>query len=221
VASDKALAAAAPYEQYLARPVPQVAEDLERFCALLAKWNVSQNLVSRETVSDIWNRHVADSLQLLRFLRPEDHRFADIGSGGGFPAIPLAIARHGSDTEHVLIESSSKKASFLRAAIRELGLSATVVAGRAEQFETGEALGVVTARAVAALPALLGLAAPLFTPLTRGIFHKGREYRAEMEEAAALWRFDVLVHASDTDPSGVLLEISNLTQRQRLSGNNE
>src|SRR5690606_33130468 len=121
-AQSRVMAAAevlAPYATYLTRPAGDVATDLERFASLLGKWNRAQNLVSRETAGDLWTRHVADSLQLLKFLAPGDRTILDLGSGGGFPAIPLAIAA-GLGRRFILIEPIAKKASFLRAASREL-----------------------------------------------------------------------------------------------------
>ena len=96
----------------------EVEADLESFAALLLKWNRVQNLVSRETAHDLWPRHVADSLQILRFLRPTDRVIVDLGSGGGFPAIPLAIAS-GDARRFTLVEPIAKKTSFLRTASRE------------------------------------------------------------------------------------------------------
>lgn len=202
--------AVAPYAQFLLRPRSEVERDLESFAALLLKWNRVQNLVSRETAGDLWIRHVADSLQVLKFLRDTDRDILDLGSGGGFPAIPLAIAS-GPARRFTLIEPTAKKASFLRTVSRELGLGLTVEARRAEQVAPEHpAADVVTSRALAPLPELCRLAAPFFGPGTRALFHKGREHVDEVAESRAVWHHDVLVHASDTDSSGVLLELSNL-----------
>ena len=90
--------AIAPLEQFLSRPLNAVVDDLESYAQLLTKWQQIQNLVSRETLPQIWTRHFADSLQVLKLLRPEDESFLDLGSGGGFPAIPLAIALEGQSS---------------------------------------------------------------------------------------------------------------------------
>lgn len=212
--SNMALNTVSPYARYLPRPIADVATDLESFCELLTRWNATQSLVSRETLPDIWKRHMSDSLQLLPLLRSGDRRLTDVGSGGGFPALPLAIALKGSGSRHLLIEANGKKASFLRTVIRVLALDAEVATVRAEAVDSRETAQVITARAVAPLDELLRLAAPLFGRVTRGLFHKGREYGEEMQRAAAAWQFDVLVHGSRTDPEGVLLEIENLQRRQ-------
>jgi len=200
----------APYAALLSRPSAEVVADLESFAALLEKWNRVQNLVSRETGSEVWIRHVADSLQLMPLLRETDRMLLDLGSGGGFPAIPIAIACKGA-RQVILVESNSKKASFLRTVSRETGLGLRVENGRAEDLAYAlPPVDVVTSRALAPLPLLLSLAAPFFGPATRGLFHKGREHVDEVAESSAVWHYDVVHHPSVTDASGILLEISNL-----------
>lgn len=211
--SAEALAAVAPYRALLARPAEQVAADLESFCDLLAKWQHVQNLVSRETLRDVWTRHIVDSLQILPLLRPTDSAFLDLGSGGGFPALPLAIALKGRDCRFVLVEPNGRKASFLRAVARELGLSVNVEGRRSDQIDPREtgAVDVITSRALAPLTQLCGLMAPFFGPKTRAILHKGREHVEELVESDAVWHHDVVVVASVTDPGGVLLELTDLS----------
>ena len=84
--------AIAPYAAHFTRPAADVAKDLESYAQLLHKWQAVQNLVSRETLNDVWNRHFVDSLQILSLLKQDDVAFLDLGSGGGLPALPLAIA---------------------------------------------------------------------------------------------------------------------------------
>lgn len=201
----------APYVRELSRPVAEVEAGLEDFAALILKWNRAQNLVSRETIGDLWTRHIADSLQLLPLLKETDRTILDLGSGGGFPAIPLAIAS-GSARQFILVEPIAKKASFLRAASRELGLGLRVEARRSDDLSPSDVppIDVVTSRALASLPKLLGFAAPFFGPHTRGLFHKGREHVDEVAESRAVWHFDVVDHPSTTDPTGAVLEISEL-----------
>ena len=96
MASAEAVQAVAPYAEFLFGDEELVAADLDAFVALLGRWNATHNLVSRETLDSIWTRHIADALQLLPLIRPADSRIADLGSGGGIPAIPLAAASRGS-----------------------------------------------------------------------------------------------------------------------------
>lgn len=184
--------------------------DLERFAALLRKWNAVQNLVSRETIDQLWPRHIDDSLQLLKLLRPTDLSILDIGSGGGFPALPLAITSRGTARRFALVEPIAKKAAFLRTVARELDLPVSVLAVRIEQIDSRETFDLITSRALAALPDLLRLASPHLSLTGHMLLHKGRNYRQELDAATAHLRFDVVVHPSESDPEGVILEITNL-----------
>lgn len=209
------------YASHFARPESDVRRDLESFSALLKKWNAVQNLVSRETEAALWERHIVDSLQILPLVSRTDERFLDVGSGGGLPALPLAIALKGGPVRFQLVEPISKKVAFLRQAIRELGLAASVHAGRSDSFDSRETptngvrsqFDVITSRALAALPELLGLIHPFFGPETRAILHKGRDYAREVEESRLAWDFDVVLTQSVTGDGGVLLQISNLRRK--------
>lgn len=203
-----------PYERHFVRSAAEVRRDLESFSALLRKWNAVQNLVSRETESALWQRHILDSLQLLPLLRRTDERILDVGSGGGLPAIPLAIALKGGPAQLQLVEPIAKKVAFLRQAIRELGLPARVHAGRTTDLDSREtSWDVITSRALAALPELLGLIHPFFGPETQAILHKGRDHAAELAESRLAWDFHVVLTQSATDDTGVLLQITNLRRK--------
>ena len=201
-----------PYAQYFTRPLANVAVDLEIYAQLLHKWQTVQNLVSRETLSQVWTRHFADSLQVLTLLKPTDRAFLDLGSGGGLPALPLAIALKGTPAYFTLIEPNSRKVSFLRTVARELGLLVTVEGARSDQIDSRETPvpDVITSRALASLPQLCNWIMPFFGPETRAILHKGREHVEELTETATRFDYDVLVQGSDIDTSGVLLTLTNL-----------
>lgn len=202
------------YSGGFVRPEAVVRKDLESFAALLKKWNAVQNLVSRETENALWSRHILDSLQVLPLLRPTDERLLDVGSGGGLPALPLAIALKGGPAHITMVEPIGKKVAFLRQVARELGLSADVHAGRTDSFDSREtSFDVITSRALAALPTLLELIHPFFGPETRAILHKGRDHAVELAESRLAWEFDVVITKSATDEAGVLLEISNLRRK--------
>lgn len=215
--SPQAIETAEKYATWLNRSAEEVARDLESFAALLAKWQRVQNLVSRETLNDVWRRHLADSLQVLKLLGPQDNVILDLGSGGGMPALPMAIGSRGSDRRFVLVEPNGRKVSFLRTVARELSLAVTVIDRRSDEIDSRETIrpDVITSRALASLPELCAMAAPFFTPKTRAIFHKGREHVEELVESSALWHHDVVVTGSDTDPQGVLLELKNLSLKNR------
>ncbi len=198
--------------QEAAGPVSRETFDrLVAFEQLFLKWNRSINLAAPSTLDDVWGRHILDSAQLAR-IAPDAKRWADLGSGGGFPGLVLAfllVEREGASID--LVESNRKKASFLQAVIGQFGLPARVVARRIDDSYTlVSAPEIVTARALAALPALLDLSAPWLTKGSRALFHKGRDYRAEVEESAHRWAFDLVEHPSMTDAHGVILEVTDL-----------
>ncbi len=199
----------------LTRPNEAVAQDLVRLHDLLVKWQKVQNLVSRETLNQIWDRHIADSLQLVDLVPTGTKRIVDLGSGGGFPALPLAIAFKDADIGFTLVEANSRKVAFLRAVARELGLNLKVVDERIDSFVSRETspVDLITARALASLDQLFGFSHPIWSAKTRALFHKGREHVEEMTESDARWRYDVVKHPSTIDETGVILEISNLQPR--------
>lgn len=205
-------ASIAPYQEYFTRPLADVHADLETYAQLLRKWQGVQNLVSRETLNDVWSRHFADSLQTLKLVEHSDRTFLDFGSGGGFPALPLAIALKSPDRQFTLVEPISRKVSFLRTVARELKLNVTVLLTRSDQMSPTDIVtpDVITSRALASLPQLCTWMAPFFGDATRAVLHKGREHVDELAETVPLWDFDMLLTKSDTDPSSVLLTLRNL-----------
>lgn len=160
----------APYAAHFTRPLQDVAADLESYAQLLRKWQAVQNLVSRETLNAVWTRHFVDSLQVLPLLQAEDRQFLDLGSGGGLPALPLAIALRGPNHHFTLIEPNGRKVSFLRTVARELKLNVTVEGRRSDQVDSREtsAPDVITSRALAALPVLCGWMQPFFCAANQG-----------------------------------------------------
>jgi len=191
----------------------ETIQRLGMFQELLGNWQRKTNLVSPATLPQFWSRHVADSLQCLA-LKPDARRWIDLGSGGGFPAIPIAIAnREQQSVEHHLVESIHKKCAFLREAIRITGARGAVHCERIESAaerlaKTAGESAVITARALAALPVLLDLAEPLMGAGGVALFHKGREFETELRECDGLWKFDLIVHPSRVEADSVVLEIS-------------
>jgi len=184
---------------------------LETFRDLLVHWTTRINLVSRTTLDDIWHRHILDSAQLLRRAPDGWGRWADLGTGGGLPGVVIAIlARElAGPREIVLVESDARKAAFLRTALREVDAEATVLNQRIEATAP-LAADVVSARALAPLPRLLGLAAPHLADGGIALFPKGRNADAELQEALDCWTFACEKIPSDTDPEAVILKIGDL-----------
>jgi 16S rRNA (guanine527-N7)-methyltransferase len=158
-------------------------ERLRRFAGLVEKWSAKINLISRADLPHIWTRHVEDSLALIPHIPPGTQTAIDLGSGAGFPGLVLAIATGISFT---LIESDKRKAAFLMDAARDVSAPVKVLALRIEDARPAPA-PLITARALAPLPRLLGLCAPHLAPGGICLFPKGKNWQIELTAAKALW----------------------------------
>jgi len=186
--------------------------DLESYAALVAKWTPRINLIARGTVTAIWERHIVDSVQLYRFAPDQFSKWVDIGSGGGFPGIVMAILGKTRQPEarFVLIESDQRKAAFLRTVARELSLPVIVLAQRVEDADPQMA-DIVSARALTALSGLLPLSQRHLKPGGIALFHKGRQAKQEVSDARKNWSFDLEDHPSFTDPEARILAIQRIS----------
>ena len=184
-------------------------EKLSRYVDLVARWQAKLNLISPKTLPDIWHRHILDSLQLLPTLPTDANTLYDIGSGAGFPAIPISIAtgKHG-----IMVESDQRKGIFLAEVIRELSLNAAIINSRVESLADKQA-DIITARACASLTQLCAWSAPLLSTGGKCLFLKGRQYRIEIEDALVMWDFHCDVLPSITDPEAAIVTISQLRKR--------
>ncbi len=188
---------------------------LDLYVDLLLRWQKTTNLIAPSTIPTIWTRHIADSLQLLD-LAPDARVWVDFGSGGGFPAIPIAcaLAEKPGTIVH-LIESSGKKAAFLREAIRITGAPAQVHMDRVEKYSLSpvNSVDVVSARALAPLKVLCDQAFALIEREATGLFPKGLDVAAELTEAAKYWNIDATTVASKTSPEGCIVIVRGLTPK--------
>lgn len=189
----------------------ETADRLDTFTDLLVRWTSAVNLVSAATLPSLWTRHILDSAQLLWLARPEARTWRDIGSGGGFPGVVVAIVASETrpDLRMTLVESDQRKAAFLAAAARETGIALTLLTDREEALPVAPA-DVVSARAVASLGTLLGWAARHLGSTGQALFPKGAGYHAELDAALASWRFRVQKHDSISGGGGVILDIDQL-----------
>lgn len=176
-----------------------------RFLTLLAEENERQNLVSRATLAAAWTRHIVDSAQLL-MVEPGIPKglWIDVGSGAGLPGMVVAILRA---EPMLLVEPRRRRADFLIQAAANLGLAqVAVAASRIEQVSAGQTAAVISARAVAALPALLASAQHLSDEKTLWLLPKGRTAQSEVEAARASWQGAFHVKPSLTEPgSGIVV----------------
>ncbi len=188
----------------------ETVEKLELYERLLITWQKAVNLVSPATIPQIWQRHFADSAQLLSLV-PDTRIWVDLGSGGGFPGLAIAImlANQKECCVH-LIESNSRKCAFLSEVARQTGAPAKIHNARITDAAATRIIpvaDVITARALAPLGELLGEALPFFSKASAGLFLKGREAGVEIAEARKRWVFDLKIHPSISDEEGKILEI--------------
>ena len=179
---------------------------LEIYANELVRWQQTVNLVGESTLAILWQRHMLDSLQLLRLLPDEPSPLVDLGSGAGFPGLALAIA--GVPDVH-LVEADSRKAAFLAEVARLTDTEITLHTKRIEHVAPVVA-GVVTARALAPLPLLLGHAARFSGPETVGLFHKGRDWRRELTDTREAWTMDIRCEPSIVEPESVIMRVEHL-----------
>jgi 16S rRNA (guanine527-N7)-methyltransferase len=191
----------------------ETTERLSRFADLLRKWNPSINLVSRTTLDSLETRHILDSAQLFDFKPAGARHWVDLGSGGGFPGLVIAIlaAELAPTLRVTLIESDRRKATFLRTVARELDLKEVrVLAERIETVPPQDA-DVVSARALAPLPDLLAYAERHLAPGGIALFPKGARHD-EVDDGLASWRFEVQKFPSRTDPKAVILKLGAIAR---------
>jgi 16S rRNA (guanine527-N7)-methyltransferase len=182
----------------------------------LIKWQAVKNLVSSTTLDHVWTRHIADSLQLLAHV-PSRSRWLDMGSGGGFPGLVIAIALLEQGGGHIdLVEANGRKCAFLRHVARLTGAPVTVHQARLEEVSAKFAgqIDVVTARALAPVNKLLGWSDSLLKTGAVGLFLKGQDIDAELTEASKSWRIEASKLPSVTDPGAHLLMVRSVESRR-------
>lgn len=185
---------------------------LRQYLSLLETWQRRINLVAASTLADPWRRHMLDSAQLLPLLpaaRGGEITIADLGSGAGFPSLVLALMNAGRVT---LIESDSRKCAFLREVIRVTSAPARVEEARIEALEP-LAADVVTARACAPLPGLLGYVTRHLAPGGTALLLKGRGAAVELTQAGKTWMMSADLMPSQSDPSGHVIKLTSIRPR--------
>jgi 16S rRNA (guanine527-N7)-methyltransferase len=183
---------------------------MQAFLVLLTEWNEKMNLVGPSALAEFWPRHAYDSAQLLR-LAPEARTWADLGAGAGFPGLVLAVLLKGRpDAQVHLVESMAKRCRFLSEVVQKLDLPAQIHNARAEDL--GIRVDIVTARACAPLPRLLGYAQPYLKRGATGLFLKGQDVVSELTEAAKCWKFEAELSASSSHPDGRVLQVKGLSR---------
>ncbi len=179
---------------------------LDKFEQLLTRWSRSLNLVSADDQrSNIRDRHIADSLALVPYLPSNLDRLLDLGSGAGFPAVPISIVT-GCHVD--LVESDRRKAAFLQTALAALELPGTVWPERIETSQVSRA-SIVTARALAPLSTLLSYVHPKLQTGGFALLPKGEQAEAEIAAAQKKWHMEIEILPGSAHHSRIL-KISGL-----------
>jgi 16S rRNA (guanine527-N7)-methyltransferase len=195
----------------------EIFDRLSIYHDLLLKWQPKINLVGPDTIPDCWNRHFLDSLQLIPYIDDLKKTMVDMGSGAGFPGMVIAIV--GGRDVH-LVESDARKIIFLKEVARLTHTNVTIHHGRIENTVI-EDVGIILSRACAPLDALLSLSSFYISHGTDCLFHKGKNYSNEIEDAKEHWSFTCNAFPSVTDTQGVILKLSDIGRKENESGRPE
>ena len=180
---------------------------LERYVDLLKAASGTQNLISASTLDGIWERHILDSAQLVRFEPRTGASWVDIGSGAGLPGIVIAALIAGPVT---LVEPRRLRAEFLQLAVDSLDLAGRVTVRASKIERVAGPFDVIIARAGAPLDRLLGIAHHLARKGTIWALPKGRNAKSELAEAKRSWHYDIRNEPSCTDPHAQILLLSKV-----------
>lgn len=179
-------------------------ERLERLASALTEENEHQNLVSRGTLPALWQRHIADSAQLLEYVPRETREpWLDLGTGAGFPG--LVVAAMHPEWPVILVESRRKRIDWLERMRAELTLPQCRIEGRRLELVEALPVAVISARAFAPLPKLLDLSRRFSTNDTVWLLPKGRSAAQELAELPRKWQKMFHVEQSRTDPDAQIL----------------
>jgi 16S rRNA (guanine527-N7)-methyltransferase len=191
----------------------ETSERLDAFVALLREESERQNLISRATFANIWERHILDSAQLVRFAPETARHWLDLGTGAGFPGLMIPLFH---DADVTLVESRRLRAEFLRTAAETLGIAQRVeiLCSRLEALPARR-FDVITARAFAPLPRLLALAERFSTSETVWILPKGRNAKSELEAAHSSWQGDFRLEPSLTDAEAQIVVATRVRHKPR------
>ena len=182
----------------------ETLSQLSSYHDLLLKWQKRLNLISPNTIDNIWDRHILDCAQLCSFLPTERYRILDVGSGAGLPGIILSVL---TNHEIHLVESDQRKCAFLRTVLSRIDAVAEVHETRLEEMPNMN-VDIITARAFAPIPRLLALTEKQHHPKIRFLLLKGRDVNSELINISSWKKLRVLNrHASITSEDGCILEL--------------
>ena len=189
----------------------ETIKKLSIFRDFLLEENQKTNLIAKSQKDKIWMRHIHDSLRILALIEEKEPiNILDIGSGGGFPGIPLAIATKNLDIQYTLIESIKKKSAFLESICKLLDLpNVKVINKRVENVKNVE-FDIITCRALAKLTQIFNYSHHLTKQNTVFLLHKGINIVDEINEATKCWFFDYELIENKLESKSYILKIIGL-----------
>lgn len=185
-------------------------ERLLTYQKMLHKWQNSLNLVSKNTLSESWERHFIDSIQIAPLIKINNPTIVDLGSGAGFPGLVLSILGMG---QIHLVESDKKKCIFLKEVSRETNATLEIHNDRIENLSIPK-VDIITSRACSDVSQLFHWSKNFVSHETKCLFHKGKNYSIEFERAKLDWEFDSTIHQSIVDSESYILEIRHINRRE-------
>ena len=199
---------ACPPERLHADVSRETFEKLKRFGELLLDENQRQNLIAPKSEGELWERHIMDGAQLLG-LAEREGAWLDIGSGPGLPGLVIAIL---GGRPMMLNEPRKLRADFLRRVVKDLGLADVQVAECKVERLTGK-FDIITARAVAPLGRLFGMAWHLTHSETKWVLPKGERAQSELDEAREAWQGEFRLVPSQTHPASAIVIAEHVKRR--------
>ncbi|MDR2526956.1 MAG: 16S rRNA (guanine(527)-N(7))-methyltransferase RsmG [Rickettsiales bacterium] len=176
------------------------------YAKFLLKENEKMNLIGKSTVDSVWDRHIKDCLQIMKFIKNKDVKVADLGSGAGLPGILLSIC--GVKEVH-LFEKSPKKCNFLEKCKR-FSTNKIIIRNVNLNDYSDNSFNIITSRALGSLNMLLDISKKLKKDDGALIFLKGKKVYDEITEAKKKHKFEYVLHNSETSDEGKIVVIARL-----------
>ncbi len=170
------------FQEYNVKLSPKQLQNFQSYARILEEWNKKMNLTAPQSTESIYRKHFVDSLMMDRVMELNTQSLLDVGSGAGFPALPLKILHLGLRV--TVVDSTKKRIRFLEHIAKELQLDMHAVHGRIEEHDQKEDFDIVTARAVASLNILCELCLPFVKVGGYFIAYKGKNFQKELDESA-------------------------------------
>ncbi|MDC3087032.1 16S rRNA (guanine(527)-N(7))-methyltransferase RsmG [Paracoccaceae bacterium] len=192
----------------------ETIKSFNQYETLLCKWNQKINLVSPNTLADLWVRHFLDSGQIINHVDASGKKWVDVGTGAGFPGLVVALLLRDRkiDCDIVLIEKNMKKVFFLNEVIRKLNLNVKIVNNNIDTIEPLNA-DILTARAFSELKKLIELTVRHRKQRGVSLFLKGENYRLELDKTLNYRFFDYDIFDSLSNSSGKIIRVKKIFKR--------